>query len=515
VLEAIILPAHDLALARALRSPAFDVSDQVLMALARHVRTLGALNDGASNGGGLWATALMQMPLDTLSEIDQQSIQSARRLFASWREQAQQLPPHDLLQRVVDDAQWRATLAKRLPPAMLRQALLYLDAVVSESLMLWGGRDATPARWLRAMRQLKTKLPSEAMKGVVQLLTIHGAKGLEADVVMLVNCDPKPPNANSYSLLVDWPVGSNHPTACAFVGRAAEAAPSLSGLLERLAQSQYLEECNALYVALTRARESLVFSRTEPASSSSSRASWWQHLWASQALQENQRWSVPELVIASNALLTREVGIPVAPVDAQLSVLPKLLMPARSEVVASEQAPDASMDMDAWRGTLVHRVLEWATACPVAERTPAQMAQWMNRASSQYPPDPDWLASMALSDVLATLTDQVWQTLNHPTSSAWLDPAQSVWSGNEVTIWHEGRMHRLDRLVLKQHADGTQQWWVIDYKMHESPHTWPDYVAQLTQYAKAVAAQEPGTPVRAAFINRYGDFLELDLALVN
>ncbi len=512
VLEAIVMPSHDLALARALRSPAFDASDQVLMALARHVKACSSLDDGAVKGLGRWSSALMQMPLDMLSVSDQACIQFARRMFASWREQAQQLPPHDLLQRVVDDTQWRTTLAKRLPPAMLRQALLYLDTVVTESLMLWGGRDATPARWLREMRQLKTKLPSEAMKGVVQLLTIHGAKGLEANVVMLVNCDPKPPNANSYAVLVDWPVGSHHPTACAFVGRASDAAPSLSGLSERMAQSQYLEECNALYVALTRAREALMFSRTEPASSNGPRASWWQHLWASQALQESQRWALPEQANASKALPTCEVDLP-AQVESTLSVLPKLLMPQSSDNVSDERGRHDKKDMDAWRGTLVHRVLEWATACPVSQRTPTQMSLWMARACSQYPPEPDWLVTNDLSDVLAALTDHVWQTLNHPTSAAWLDPAQCVWAGNEVAIWHEGRLHRLDRLVLIQDPDGAKQWCVIDYKMHESPHTWPDYVAQLTQYARAVSAQQPGEQVRAAFINRLGVFLELDLAL--
>jgi ATP-dependent exoDNAse (exonuclease V) beta subunit len=156
-------------------------------------------------------------------------------------------------------------------------------------------------------------------------------------------------------------------------------------------------------------------------------------------------------------------------------------------------------------------VLEWATALASSERSLALVAHWVERACGQHPPDPAWLPATHLSAALNALTQQAWQILNHPASAPWLDPAQCHWAGNEIELWHEGHLLRLDRLVVKQAPDGGQQWWVIDYKMNETPQRVAAYVAQLMLYAQALAQQEPSAQVRAAFINLHGEFLPLVL----
>jgi ATP-dependent helicase/nuclease subunit A len=91
--------------------------------------------------------------------------------------------------------------------------------------------------------------------------------------------------------------------------------------------------------------------------------------------------------------------------------------------------------------------------------------------------------------------------------SAWLDPAQLAWSGNEVGLVHHGKTLRLDRLVALDSAAG-RQWWVLDYKLQHRPQDLPAYQAQMRQYVEAVSALQPGEVVRAAFITGEGRLVE-------
>jgi ATP-dependent helicase/nuclease subunit A len=82
---------------------------------------------------------------------------------------------------------------------------------------------------------------------------VHGAKGLEARAVFLMDADPEPLNAASATLLVDWPVESMHPRCCAFVYSETYCAPSLEPVRDLEAAARRREELNGLYVAMTRA----------------------------------------------------------------------------------------------------------------------------------------------------------------------------------------------------------------------------------------------------------------------
>jgi ATP-dependent helicase/nuclease subunit A len=51
-------------------------------------------------------------------------------------------------------------------------------------------------------------------------------------------------------------------------------------------------------------------------------------------------------------------------------------------------------------------------------------------------------------------------------------------------------------------------WWVLDYKLEPRPEEDEENQAQLARYRQAVAALQPGEPVRAAFINGRGELIE-------
>jgi len=419
------------------------------------------------------------------------------------------LPPHDLLTRIVTQGEVRERVVACVPPSQRAQALWHIDALLAHTLDMDAGRDATPYRWIRALRQQSPTLPARAQAGAVQLLTIHGAKGLEAQVVVMLDTDPLPPKRASYALLVDWPDNAPHPTFVAFVQAESAPPPSLAATLdaERLAAQR--EELNALYVAITRAREQLVFSRSVPSRASASGGmSWWQRLVACGAID-------PE---AEHADAAWRPDVPPQPVSdplaaggaaaasAELAVLPVLRTRSTTEVcpAASAQEPTLASQPESPHvrllGQAVHRALEVLTVQPVSARSDTLVRQAVAAALRSV-----GLATLHLDEAL----ERTRAILFSPQLQPWLDPQGLLWAGNEVPLAHEGQTLRLDRLVARQ-TDAGREWWVIDYKLHVQPDVLPSYRQQLRRYIAAVSQLQPGDVVKAAFISGHGQWLPMD-----
>ena len=216
LMDALVSPRHALSLAQALRSPVFQCTDEDLIALAQ-----------AAGRGGDWVAALVSQPWAADSRLAR-----AGRLLSRWRHAAEGLPPHDLLARIVAEGEVRERYAAAVPQEGRGIALEHLDAVLALALDLDGGRYATPYNFVRAVRRRVVDAPALAREEAVQLLTIHGAKGLEADLVCVVDADPEPPPPESSLLLVDWPTEAAHPRQVAFVA-SRPAEPALSRWLAR------------------------------------------------------------------------------------------------------------------------------------------------------------------------------------------------------------------------------------------------------------------------------------------
>ncbi|HET8870071.1 MAG TPA: UvrD-helicase domain-containing protein, partial [Aquabacterium sp.] len=272
VVDALVSPHNDLSLARALKSPVFSCTDEQLIEVAHSAQT---------HGTTWWETVQSlgkQAPWTQIAEA-----------LAAWQKACAVLPPHDLLQKIVDDSNLRRSLARQLGAQQSEVSWANVTALLNLSLELDSGRDATPYRWIRRVKRSMAALPPRAQADAVQLLTIHGAKGLEADVIFLMDTDAIPTKADSYSLVVDWPESATHPTRCAFIQSQSAPPPSLQALLDVEACAADREELNALYVAITRAKTRLYISRVEP-HYQSSKPSWWSRLLSSGALNGEAPW---------------------------------------------------------------------------------------------------------------------------------------------------------------------------------------------------------------------------------
>ena len=201
----------------------------------------------------------------------------AAALLQRWQRAATQLPPHDLLDRIAAEGELHERVAATVPPEQRAAALDAIDALIGQALTLDGARYATPYNFVRALRRRAVQVASPAMADAVQLLTVHGAKGLEANWVFVMDADPQPRNGATATLLVDWPVDSEAPQRCAFLYSESRCPPSLVPLLDSERSARRREELNGLYVAMTRARLALVFSATTP-TRHLPEASWWQRI---------------------------------------------------------------------------------------------------------------------------------------------------------------------------------------------------------------------------------------------
>lgn len=233
-----------------------------------------------------------------------------------------------------------------------------------------------------------------------------------------------------------------------------------------------------MYVALTRARNTLVVSSVEPHRDAP--GSWWRRLFDEAAAVD------PADPVVSAA----PVADAQSDVDFVLAVLPpgpvQVQATATQPVADITPPPDAQQEALALVGQAMHRLLEWgsvdARGVAAVRREFRLDAEGAERA-----------AAMAQ------------RILAGPGAWAW-DAAQLAWQGNEVELVVAGAVLRLDRLVQRR---DNGQWWVLDHKSNLAPQQDPALVAQLTRYRAAVQAIEPTQEVYAAFLNGQGQWIEL------
>ncbi len=453
VLDVLASPEHRLSLAHALRSPLFGASDDDLVQLALAART---------HGGDWW---------EALREAQTPPLNRAARLFSSWHDAAGRLPPHDLLDRIVFEGEVRERVAAVVPPEQRLAALNAIDALLAQALSLDGARYATPYNFVRALKRRLLKAAAPVQPDAVQLLTVHGAKGLEAKVVFVMDAQPEAAKPDTATLLVDWPVEADRPRRCAFLYSESQCPPSLRELMAEEMKAREREELNGLYVAMTRARERLVFSRTEPYLPG---ASWWARV---EALTTPWQPATPTQAVFDEASPIR------------LQVLPAGLPAPRTTapVLRSPDTPATRL------GKAVHRVLEWTSG---QAATSVDLAELAEGAAAEFG---------APATEVARMAGAIWR---NPQCRRFFAGPGLLWAGNEVPMADAGEVLRLDRLVKLDDGAGPT-WWVLDYKLALQPGEQAEYREQMQRYRRAVAALAPGEPVRCALVNGQGDVIEV------
>jgi ATP-dependent helicase/nuclease subunit A len=247
--EALLCEEDDLALATALRTPLFDLDEEELAALARG--RAGSLRQALREKAQTPRLAGIAAALERLG-VAARSM-SPFAFFATL---------------LTDPAPGRPEIDGRR--AMLRRlgtdAAEPLDAFLDEARAFAEREPASLLAFIAAERRRETEIKRDLEQGrdAVRVMTIHGAKGLEAPIVFLADtCATPDPNLESRVLLLRAPSGA---PVIAWGGSAKSHEPdSMRNRRDAMRQATLEEYRRLLYVGLTRAGDRLYIAGYKPA----------------------------------------------------------------------------------------------------------------------------------------------------------------------------------------------------------------------------------------------------------
>lgn len=451
-------PADDLSLAHALRAPVLGVEDADLIALAR-----------LRGDAGWWQRlgSLVQ------SEAASAALIRAYRLLSRWIELAARLPVHDLLDRIYFEGELAERYQRVVPSAMWPAVAANLEAFIALALQLDAGRYPSLPRFVDELARLSSadddapdegRIEGEAAQaaaGRVRILTVHGAKGLEAPIVWLIDANATQGPNDAYRILMQWPPGDERPSHLSCAGAKGRLGRQRQSLFDEEAMAAAREDLNLLYVALTRARQYLFVSGVEERRSTAVSA--WQRV--SDALEQ---LAPGQNIFGDEPRQSESEGAPgICAVEAGDAAAIEA-----GPVSVGSRRPAASAAQHF--GTRLHALLELAAADPVR--------------------------TLETDGSEPAIAQQARKILCAPHLARFFDPAAYARAFNEIDIvLRDGSIGRIDRLI-----ESEEGWWILDYKSG-TPEAAPleIYRQQLEGYRMALSAAYPERAVRCALI--FGD----------
>jgi ATP-dependent helicase/nuclease subunit A len=492
--DALLLPEDDLALAEALKSPLFGFDDDLLFQLA-HDRA------------GTLRAALRQK--EGARILFGQAAAALDALAVAAREQT----PFAFYAELLGAGQGRRKMLARLgteaADALDEFLALALDYESRHTPSLQGF-----LAWLRTARS-EVKRDMDIARDEVRVMTVHGAKGLEAPIVILADTATRPTGPRDPRLLhlaADGAASDAH-APLVWAGPKAADVPAVANAREaaRLAADQ--EHRRLLYVAMTRAADRLVVAGAVGANGLPQGC--WYRL-VSDALAptavkvpaddgpgEVWRWQKSAPVAGPHSVetvrvpqaagpelpawLTREAPRETAP--------PASLAPSRIHKGGGPGKPSNGEEARAarQRGTLVHRLMQ-SLPDIVPEKRLETARRFLARA---HPPLPEAAVESVLRQVLGILDHPDFAALFAPGTRAEV-PVVARFRGSDGQWQPVAR--QIDRLAVT--ADSVL---IADFKTDKAPPVRPEdvppgYVEQLAVYRLALARLYPGQKVRAALV---------------
>lgn len=413
------------------------------------------------------------------------------------RDQADYLRPYDLIERVLNRHDGRRKLLARLGPEaedgideLLSQALAYERSEVPSltGFLVWLETDDV---------EVKRQLDGEGHR--IRVMTVHGAKGLEAPIVILPDtADRKPQDRDEIYRLPGGQAVWKVPEA--------ESPAQISAARQARRERRNEESLRLLYVAMTRARSWLIVAA---AGDLATPEAWYSLIRA--GADAIGVATLPDGTLRhgfgdwpedrqSAALAKMQVTIPdwarraaTEPNKAQKTLLPSDL--GGPKALAGETVPsEAAVKM---RGTALHLLLEHLPRFNTAD--------WATR-SALLVPEPAVLGEV-LAEAAAVLANPELTTLFGPETLAECS-VTGDWNGWRLT-------GSIDRLVLTP-----DRVLIIDYKSNAMVPARPEEVPegilrQLGAYAHILGQIYPDRRVETAVLwTRTAQLMPIDLDIV-
>jgi ATP-dependent helicase/nuclease subunit A len=479
--DALLLPDDDLALAVALKSPLFGLDEDELFLIARDRRDnlRQALRDKAPH------TPRLAAALALLERCEAQAALLRPFAFFAW---------------LLGAERGRARILARLG----HEAADPLDEFL-QALLDFEGREIPSLQgfvnWLRSA-DTEIKRDMEMARDEVRVMTVHGAKGLEAPIVILADTTTQPKGPRPPRLLrLPQPGAPGLPSGIIWVGPKADDVGIVADARDIALAEAEDEYRRLLYVAMTRASERLIVcgvgGRTP--------GGCWYDL-VHQAFDNDPR-VVVEDVAGERIRRFRKVHGDAGPTAAAETggaavALPSWLRqavasPGEANVVINPSRLDLGLDIKTGqrgraaalrRGRIVHRLLQSLPDVAVERR--AEVARRYLERFDLEAADVDALQGR----VLAIVSEGRFAPLFAPGSRS-----EVAVIGTLPTAQGAVRIQgQIDRLAV---TDGLI--WIGDYKTGapaEQPDEVPAYVAQLALYGAVLRKLYPAHALRACLV---------------
>jgi ATP-dependent helicase/nuclease subunit A len=519
LLTVLVSPRHDLPLAQVLRSPIFSFTEAQMQELSMSI----------SQGYSSWWDAL---------QANQSSlIQKAARYLEHWRGLGEALPVHDLLDLIYYESNLRVKYAITAQNLARAQVLANLDAFLELALNQDGGRYPSLSRFIdeiNAMRRgdddetpdegdVEAEAASEANEDIgevdvesemseeerhrrVRLMTIHGAKGLEAPFVIMLdanNTEWRPPHRG---VLLDWSPEEASPAHLSLY-TSKTLTGERSVIFEKENEVSQNENWNLLYVAMTRAKQGLWLSGAEGRTKTGiHERSWYgRALAAGINILDVTTLNLPNANPEENDI-KQELGSMPFKIDHfeiawdaaskdhhdQLSKIESGALAKELKAKLLEQAKEDSDPELLQEGTNFHKLLEFLTPDSGNQNKPSM------------PSEQELMNWLGIDQESAKkLLNRVKAVLETPELKRYLTSGQWIAAWNELDlVSKEGKSYRMDRLVeLDDHLA------IIDYKLtipSEGSKKYEKYRKQLQDYQSELERIREGKTIKAFLVSAEG-----------
>ena len=484
--DALLLPEDDLALATALKSPLFGLDDDDLFKLAWDRK------------GSLRSALRAQRP-DLAARLD------------AMNEKARALTPFAFYADLLGAGGGRKRILGRLG----HEANDALDELLN--LALDYERAETPSlqgfvAWMRAARA-EVKRDMEMSRDEVRVMTVHGAKGLEAPIVILADTTTPPQGWHPPKLLSLAPdkAAPDTPARLIWAGAKANDVGPMGAAREVALGEARDEYRRLLYVAMTRAIERLVVCGVEGKNKPPEGC--WYELVAGglkeHCATEQADYGAGEVLRYRKTLDGAVAGVtaltgapaPAIAIPGWLNTMADPL-PVRDAPIkpsgfvddpGARQQPGAreARRRAILRGNIVHRLMQSLPDIPADARADAAR-RYIERQNTDFS-EPERAA--IVDGVVAMVGDPQFAALFAPGSRAEVPIAGRV-NGRTVT-------GVVDRLVV-----APDMVLIADYKTNrpapkslaETQKHYQGYIMQLSLYRAVLTRLYPNRPIRAALV---------------
>jgi ATP-dependent helicase/nuclease subunit A len=343
----------------------------------------------------------------------------------------------------------------------------------------------------------------------VRLMTVHGAKGLEAPVVILADATADPARLGRTPLTVDVEI-EGYGAAPLLRPKKDERCPPFEEIILAQEKRDLEEHMRLLYVALTRAADRLIVSGVRPKARKDGAdprpANSW-HVLVERAMTPmagpaeghvSLRYGSEGNAQAKRAKTKVELPAVVIPDWARRPAPPEARPPrplAPSAIAVDDESappPSEAMRTAALRGTWIHQLLERLPAVETSARAGAAN-RWLERS-----------AGVADAVVREEIVAQVCGILSDPRFGEMFGPG-SLGEAPLAATLPDGRViaGTVDRLRIdERHVS------VIDFKTGRVPETDADipnaHRAQMKAYVEALQVIFPGRQVSASLLYTAG-----------